>query len=373
MRNSTLILLLSISTWNVLSAQDDYPKNPAPGTCYIRCKVEETTTKTKHEIVPSYFSYTASKPTYRTVEKRIEVRPASKRYEYVPAVYRDVVDSILIVDPITKITVLPVKLVNAVDSIVTRQEFSRFESRPGVQNCPDPRDCEVICWVTHPEEKKPISVKKITQSPGYTQEPQKGKYRKFTRRALVSAATVRETEIPAEYITFQKEELVRDWTVDSTEVGAVTQEEVVFLPEEEDREGGGKKPRYVWEPIDCDLTEFNVLPIFYALNSAVLTSESKRVINEKIFDLMTKRKNIHVEINAHTDSRASDDFNVELSQRRAQSVVDYLVSKGIQSERLIPHGFGETKLVNKCANGVECSEEEHAKNRRTEFRVRSNY
>ena len=84
-------------------------------------------------------------------------------------------------------------------------------------------------------------------------------------------------------------------------------------------------------------------------------------------------KHIHVEINSHTDSRASDDFNLDLSQRRAQSVVDYLVSKGIRRERLIPHGLGESELVNKCANGIDCTEEEHAKNRRTEFRVRSNY
>ena len=122
------------------------------------------------------------------------------------------------------------------------------------------------------EEKKAIPVKKIVQQPGYVQEPQKGTFEKFTRKVLVSAATVKEIKIPAEYITFKKEELVQDWTVDSTEIGAVTQEEVVFLPDEEERSGGGKKPRYVWEPIDCDLTELSVVPIFYDLNSAVLTA-----------------------------------------------------------------------------------------------------
>ena len=373
MRNSILFLLMTLLTWNILSAQDNYPIDPIPGKCYIRCKVQETTKKTDFEIVPAYLSYTVSKPIYRTVQKQVEIRPASKRYEYVPAVYRDVIDSVLIVDPANKITVSSVKMVDAVDSIVTRQAFSRFESRPGVENCPDPRDCEVICWVIHPEEKKPISIKKIQQKPGYTQELQNGKHRKFTRRDLISAATVKETEIPAEYITIQKEELVQDWKVDSLETGAVTQEEVIFFPEEEDRSGGGRNPKYVWEVIDCDLTEFSVLPIFYDLNSATLTTESKRVIDERIYGLMARRKNIHVEINSHTDSRASDDFNVELSQRRAQLVVDYLVSKGIQTGRLIPHGFGETKLVNKCSNEVNCSEEEHAKNRRTEFRVRSNF
>lgn len=370
MRNSKLFLLLAFCSLNTLSAQD-YPKDPIEGKCYIRCKVEESFKKTNFEIIPSYKSYTASKPVYRTVEQRVEVRPASKKYEYVPAVYRDVLDSILIVDPVNEITIVPVKLVNAVDSIVTRQAFSRFESKPGIQNCPDPRDCEIICWVTHPEEKKPVSVKKVERRPGYVQKPQPGVYKKFTRREMVSAATVKEIDIPAEYITFNKEELVKDWTVDSTEVDAVTQEEVVFFPDE--NVGGGMKPKYEWVPIDCDLTEFSVLPIFYDLNSAELTREARKVIDETIFTLMDKRRNIHVELNSHTDSRASDDFNLELSQRRAQSVVDYLVSRGIEKHRLIPHGFGETNLVNHCANGVDCSEEEHAKNRRTEFRVRSNF
>nr|MBS9767803.1 OmpA family protein [Flavobacteriaceae bacterium] len=56
-------------------------------------------------------------------------------------------------------------------------------------------------------------------------------------------------------------------------------------------------------------------------------------------------------------------------QRRAQAVVDYLVSKGIQRSRLIAKGFGETRLVNKCSDGVNCSEAQHQQNRRTEFRI----
>jgi len=80
-------------------------------------------------------------------------------------------------------------------------------------------------------------------------------------------------------------------------------------------------------------------------------------------------KDLTIEIGSHTDSRGSDAYNLKLSQARAQSVVDYLIGKGIAPERLVAVGYGETKLVNRCSNGVDCTEEEHQKNRRTTFRI----
>jgi OmpA family len=76
-----------------------------------------------------------------------------------------------------------------------------------------------------------------------------------------------------------------------------------------------------------------------------------------------------IEIASHTDARADSTYNNELSQRRAQSVVNYLVSKGIESERLKPRGYGESKLLNECKDGVTCPEEMHALNRRTSFSI----
>jgi outer membrane protein OmpA-like peptidoglycan-associated protein len=60
---------------------------------------------------------------------------------------------------------------------------------------------------------------------------------------------------------------------------------------------------------------------------------------------------------------------MDLSQRRAQAAVDYIITKGIDRERLVAKGYGESLLINGCTNDVECSEEEHQKNRRTEFKV----
>ena len=88
---------------------------------------------------------------------------------------------------------------------------------------------------------------------------------------------------------------------------------------------------------------------------------------EKIVKVMKDCKDIKVVAGSHTDSRASHAYNVILSQNRAQSTVDYIVSRGILSERISAQGFGETQLLNRCSDGVPCSEGEHQINRRTEF------
>jgi outer membrane protein OmpA-like peptidoglycan-associated protein len=88
---------------------------------------------------------------------------------------------------------------------------------------------------------------------------------------------------------------------------------------------------------------------------------------EKIVRTMQRCPNIKVVAGSHTDSRASHAYNVTLSENRAKSTVDYIVSRGIDAGRISPQGYGETQLVNHCADGVKCSEAEHQVNRRTEF------
>ena len=74
---------------------------------------------------------------------------------------------------------------------------------------------------------------------------------------------------------------------------------------------------------------------------------------------------IRIELSSHTDDRSSDQYNQDLSQRRAQSAVDYIVSQGISADRLVAKGYGESQLIIKNAT----TEEEHQTNRRTEFKV----
>ena len=72
---------------------------------------------------------------------------------------------------------------------------------------------------------------------------------------------------------------------------------------------------------------------------------------------------------SHTDSRQTKAYNKRLSQRRAQSTMQYLIDHGIDPKRLKARGFGESRLVNHCSDGVKCTEEEHQMNRRTEFMI----
>jgi outer membrane protein OmpA-like peptidoglycan-associated protein len=112
-----------------------------------------------------------------------------------------------------------------------------------------------------------------------------------------------------------------------------------------------------------------VIPnIYYDYNKATLRPESKIVL-DSILIFFNSNKELIIEIGSHTDSRGGDAYNEKLSQARAQSVVDYLIEKGIEKDRLAAKGYGEARLVNNCANDVNCTEEEHQKNRRTTFRI----
>jgi peptidoglycan-associated lipoprotein len=74
-----------------------------------------------------------------------------------------------------------------------------------------------------------------------------------------------------------------------------------------------------------------------------------------------------IDIRSHTDSRQTNKYNEVLSDRRAKSTRNWLIKNGIAPARLTAKGYGETQLVNKCADGVECSEAEHQLNRRSQF------
>ena len=112
-----------------------------------------------------------------------------------------------------------------------------------------------------------------------------------------------------------------------------------------------------------------VIPnIYYDYDKATLRPESMAVL-DSILVFFNENKDLTIEIGSHTDSRGSDSYNQKLSQARAQSVVDYLIEKGILKDRLVAVGYGETKPVNNCTNGVKCTEEEYQKNRRTTFRI----
>ena len=91
----------------------------------------------------------------------------------------------------------------------------------------------------------------------------------------------------------------------------------------------------------------------------------------KVVRAMKANKNVIIEVLANTDARGSDAYNMKLSQRRARAVVNYIISKGINKNRLTAIGNGETKPLNRCSEGVACTEGEYARNRRTEFNIKT--
>jgi outer membrane protein OmpA-like peptidoglycan-associated protein len=116
------------------------------------------------------------------------------------------------------------------------------------------------------------------------------------------------------------------------------------------------KQVFVMENIYYDFDKWDILP------------ESEMEL-DKLVKVLNDNPSWKVELGSHTDSRGSDRYNIRLSKKRSDSAVGYIVDSGIGKDRIIAKGYGETQLVNRCSNGVQCSEEEHRKNRRTEFKI----
>jgi peptidoglycan-associated lipoprotein len=91
---------------------------------------------------------------------------------------------------------------------------------------------------------------------------------------------------------------------------------------------------------------------------------------EQLADLLKEHPEIKkIELSSHTDARGKDDYNEALSQRRADSAKRWLLARGITADRIVAKGYGENQILNDCKNGVECDEEKHRFNRRTEFKI----
>jgi len=107
-------------------------------------------------------------------------------------------------------------------------------------------------------------------------------------------------------------------------------------------------------------------PILFELDKHNITAQGATEL-DKLVAVMNKYPNMIIKTNSHTDSRGKDGYNMALSDRRAKSTAQYVISKGIAASRISGEGKGESELLNKCTNGVKCSKEEHQANRRSEF------
>lgn len=108
--------------------------------------------------------------------------------------------------------------------------------------------------------------------------------------------------------------------------------------------------------------------IYYDFDDHQIKMEAEKDL-DYLYELLTRYPDMVIELSSHTDSRGNDAYNLDLSQRRANSAKEYLMERGIDPERVVAVGYGEKRILNHCTNGVNCTEEEHQVNRRTEFEI----
>jgi outer membrane protein OmpA-like peptidoglycan-associated protein/tetratricopeptide (TPR) repeat protein len=111
---------------------------------------------------------------------------------------------------------------------------------------------------------------------------------------------------------------------------------------------------------------FGIKMIYFDLDKSNIRIEAA-IDLEKILDVLSQNPTMKLDIRSHTDSRQTFKYNEALSDRRAKATLNWLIKNGVDSSRLTGKGYGETQLVNKCADGVKCTEDEHQLNRRSEF------
>lgn len=115
-----------------------------------------------------------------------------------------------------------------------------------------------------------------------------------------------------------------------------------------------------------DILDLN--PIYFDFDKSNIRYDAEIEL-QKVLAFMRAYPTSEIDIRSHTDSRAPDLYNMKLSDRRAKSTRGYLIEKGIAASRLTAAGYGEFQLTNECSNGVDCTEEQHQLNRRSEFIV----
>lgn len=115
---------------------------------------------------------------------------------------------------------------------------------------------------------------------------------------------------------------------------------------------------------------FQLKNIYYDLNKFFIRADAAKELDH-VLAILKEYPEMHIELRSHTDARATDAYNLRLSENRARAALDYLVSRGVDAKRLVARGYGESEIVNGCVDGVNCSEDEHQQNRRTEFKILS--
>ena len=108
--------------------------------------------------------------------------------------------------------------------------------------------------------------------------------------------------------------------------------------------------------------------IYYDFDASAIRPSAARELDQLV-EIMNNNPTLNIELSSHTDARGDNPYNQALSLRRAEAAVEYIKQRGIAADRITARGYGETRLVNDCTDGVSCTEAQHQANRRTAFTV----
>ncbi len=361
------IFIALLSTFSVVAQNDGLPSNPEPGKCYVKC-VSHDVFKTETEevkIQDGYKVLSVVPAKYKWVEEKVMIKEESKKLIYHPAQFEWKEVPYVKKEAEKMLSVKPATFGTASQTIKVYPETGSWQYT-AYADCasPNPEDCKTLCYVKKDAQYKTVATKPLATAAATAQNIKSAANATYKKQVVVKKAWVEEVVIPAKYSTIKRQVIDVPAKVVEKPVApkfSTVKKQVLI------KEGGIS----TWEEIDCGLVKATKLNILWDLGSATVRSDAKREIDKKLLTLLTSKPNISIELASHTDSRGSASFNRALSQRRADAVKNYLVSKGISGNRIVSKGYGESRLLNNCSDGVPCSASQHQVNRRTEYRVLS--
>lgn len=342
----------------------DLPENPEPGKCYVRCKTpdiykNETVKITASPAYKKIISYPAE---YETITEKVLIKEAGEEIIITPAEWGTQEVTYYEKEDGTKIEIEKANFLQGFETVEIKAASAKWEMSEKLPDCEsnNPDDCRYWCYKPVPAEFKTMPVEKLQSDAKINKIRVPGITKTYIRKVMIKRPSTKVIKTAPEYKTITKTNLVRDARTEEVIVPAVyrsvTKQVLV-------KKGGLSS----WKAVDCSLIDNTPLPINWDFSSATLNEGAKKIIDARLLPIV--KDGVAVFIESHTDMRGTKKENQELSDRRAKAVTDYLISKGINATQLFAKGFGESRLLNKCADGVVCSESEHAVNRRTTFRV----
>lgn len=362
--NKKLIASLSFLMFFGISFSQGLPENPEPGKCYVRCKTPDVykNETIKVAVSPEYKEIVTYPAVYKTIKEKVLIKEAGQEIIVVPAVWGTQEVTYYEKEDGTKIDIQEAKFLQGFETVEIKSATAKWEMSEKLPDCEsnDPNDCRYWCYKPVPAEFKTMPVAKLATNAKVTKTNIPGVRKTYQRKVMVKPPTTTIVKTEPEYKTITKTVLVSDARTEEKIIPAVyrsvTKQVLV-------KKGGLS----TWKAVDCSLIENNPLPINWDFASANLNDGAKKIIDSRLLPILND--GVAVFIESHTDMRGTKKDNRDLSDRRAKAVIDYLISKGINRSQLYAKGFGESRLLNKCSDGVKCSEAEHAVNRRTTFRV----